>query len=92
MINALLTIALVAPVIPSYTYCEIRANYVDSVVSEIKAGKTLMHASMLELSKTGEAGIAERMYSGLDNARYSEMPKYNTRIQVIADEIKSECN
>lgn len=91
MITSFLIVALSAPVLPSLTFCEIRDNYVDSVVNEIKAGRTLMHASMLEMSKTGETGIANKIYSGLDNIGYSEVPKYNKKVEAIANKIKSEC-
>lgn len=76
---------------PQLTFCEIQANYVDSVVEEAKKGRTLLHASLMELSKTGAPGIAERLYKGVSAGEYSTFT-YSPEVEDIAREIESECN
>jgi len=82
---------LVIPSIPKPDVCEIRSNYVDHVVEQIKEGKTLMHASMLELSKTGKPDITKRLYSVVDIKKYSEGFELKQRLEDLAIEIKKEC-
>lgn len=63
------------------TFCEIQANYIDHVVENIHAGRTMLHAKVLELSKTGDGDIVERLYAGLVNGDVDD----------VVGEIKSEC-
>ena len=89
--GAIVSGSLVVPEIPEYDFCGTRSNYVDHVVEQIKEGKTLMHASMLELSKTGNPDIAKMLYSVVDVTDYSEGIKYDWRLDELANKIKKEC-
>ena len=89
--SAIVSSSLAVPEIPEYDFCGTRSNYVDHVVEQIKEGKTLMHASMLELSKTGKPGIAKRLYSVVDIKKYSEGFEVSKKVEYLAKEIKKEC-
>lgn len=89
--SAIVSSSLAVPEIPEYDFCVAQSNYVDRVVEQIKEGKTLMHASMLELSKTGNTGIVKSLYSVVDVTDYSEGIKYDWRLDELANKIKKEC-